>query len=349
MAITNQNRRNQYTADGGTLDFIFTFEINSADDIGIYLDNVIQPTGWTIDAGSIDNPAGGTVTFLVAPISGTIVTLLRDVDIDQPTTYAPGSKFPAVTHEGALDFIVMQNQQQQEEIDRRITWPVNNETTSVILPDPTVTANQGQVLGINADGTAIVVAGAFTPGTGTHAQNTDIGTDSTTFTLQNTLAVAPTSDVSLVVERGTSPDVRIRWNETTDQWEFTNDGSTFQTFESSQETFTFAGNVVAASTTTQFNLGSFANEILSRKITITETGGLVTGTYDLKIYETTSFLAAGLQYELGSVNPASPFIDRLPVIIIDGNTASQLHVEITNDDVTNSGTYTIEIECRKFA
>lgn len=349
MSITNQNRRNQYTADGGTLVFAFTFEINSADDIGIYVDNVLQAVGWTIDAASIDNPAGGNVTFAVAPINGAIVTLLRAVDIDQPTVYSPGSKFPAVTHEGALDFLCMQNQQQQEEIDRRITWPVTSELASVELPDPDLAINQGKTLGIAVDGLSIVTVDDFS-GTGTlHTQNTDIGTNSIDFKLQNTLAVAPISNVTLSVERGTSPDVSIRWNETTDEWEFTNDGSTFQNFESSQQSYSFTGNVVAASTTTQFNLGSFANEVLVRKITLTETGGLVTGSFDLKIYETTSFLAAGLQYEVQSIAVAAPFVDRLPVILIDGNVASQLHVEITNNDVGNAGTYTIAMETRKFA
>ena len=38
---------------------------------------------------------------------------------------------------------------------------------------------------------------------------------------------SPSSNVSLKVERGTAADVSIRWNESTDKWQFTNDGSTF--------------------------------------------------------------------------------------------------------------------------
>lgn len=38
----------------------------------------------------------------------------------------------------------------------------------------------------------------------------------------------PTDNVSFTVERGTSANVSIRWNETTDAWEYTNDGSTYQ-------------------------------------------------------------------------------------------------------------------------
>ena len=38
----------------------------------------------------------------------------------------------------------------------------------------------------------------------------------------------PSSNASIKVERGTSPDVEIRWNETTDAWEYTIDGSSYE-------------------------------------------------------------------------------------------------------------------------
>jgi hypothetical protein len=44
----------------------------------------------------------------------------------------------------------------------------------------------------------------------------------------STTAGAPSSNASIKVERGTSPDVEIRWNETTDAWEYTIDGSSYE-------------------------------------------------------------------------------------------------------------------------
>ena len=38
---------------------------------------------------------------------------------------------------------------------------------------------------------------------------------------------SPTDNVSFIVERGTEANVEIRWNETGDAWQFTNDGTTF--------------------------------------------------------------------------------------------------------------------------
>jgi hypothetical protein len=62
-------------------------------------------------------------------------------------------------------------------------------------------------------------------GGGGHTQNTDIGTTSSTFTLNNDAAGVPTTDCQLEVERGDEDNVAIRWNEATDKWQYTNDGA----------------------------------------------------------------------------------------------------------------------------
>jgi hypothetical protein len=38
---------------------------------------------------------------------------------------------------------------------------------------------------------------------------------------------SPTENVGIIVDRGDSTDVQLRWNETDDNWEFTNDGATY--------------------------------------------------------------------------------------------------------------------------
>ena len=39
-------------------------------------------------------------------------------------------------------------------------------------------------------------------------------------------AGTPSQNAGIEVERGTATNVLVRWNETTDRWQFTNDGST---------------------------------------------------------------------------------------------------------------------------
>jgi hypothetical protein len=53
------------------------------------------------------------------------------------------------------------------------------------------------------------------------------GTPEETFTLNSDLTGAATADVTIAVNRGTDPTVGIRFNETSNQWEFTNDGSSW--------------------------------------------------------------------------------------------------------------------------
>jgi len=61
----------------------------------------------------------------------------------------------------------------------------------------------------------------------THPQNTDVGTSATEFKLNRLHSGTPTLNASVKVERGSSNDVEVRWNESTDKWQFTNDGTTY--------------------------------------------------------------------------------------------------------------------------
>ncbi len=51
---------------------------------------------------------------------------------------------------------------------------------------------------------------------------------------------APSQNAGLQVERGTSTNVQLRWNETNDKWEFTNDGTTFQNIPTGNTTYSIS-------------------------------------------------------------------------------------------------------------
>lgn len=94
--------------------------------------------------------------------------------------------------------------------------------TSLRIPLFEVTTDTGAITVVTDRRTWAALGGG---GGGGHTQNTDTGTDSAAFTLLNTVAGTPSSNATLAVERGTSPNVGIRWNETTDTWEQTTDGT----------------------------------------------------------------------------------------------------------------------------
>ena len=54
-----------------------------------------------------------------------------------------------------------------------------------------------------------------------------ISSEGSQIIMESAVTGSPTDDVSFTVNRGTSPDVEIRWNETGDSWQFTNDGTTY--------------------------------------------------------------------------------------------------------------------------
>ena len=73
------------------------------------------------------------------------------------------------------------------------------------------------------------------------------GTTFETFTLNKDQVGSPVSNVSLEVERGTEQNVSIRWNESSDEWEYTNDGVTFVSLSSisfSPATTTELGGII---------------------------------------------------------------------------------------------------------
>jgi hypothetical protein len=339
-------------------------------------------------------------------------------------------------------------------------------------------------------------------GAGSHAQNTDVGTDATEFKLQRTLAGAPSSNVSLKVERGSSPDVDIRWNETSDKWQFTNDGSTYSDLGSGsggdpganeemtqyvpkddptvieerlaistdggyvqnnigpsglnyitaadaplgvtalvlrvafwdttpgsgvnvkfkkyngiasplkaftvwggssehsgflstlvipatdgtdigyeslvtasgagtanvrvwlmgyhkkvtgvgtqKKVFTSAGNTVNAASNQQYDKTSFLTRGLIYKLKITETGGTMTGTYDVIVYSKDTFLAADILYQATAIDAtlnSRIYTDRLPWFYTDDDSTSELHIKIINNDGAQNGTFTIELTTEQF-
>lgn len=77
------------------------------------------------------------------------LTVYRVSQIIQDKDYPRTGAFPAATHEGALDYLTMQNQEQKDEIDRALKVPVSTEGFNGSLPVPI----PSRALKINNDGT----------------------------------------------------------------------------------------------------------------------------------------------------------------------------------------------------
>jgi hypothetical protein len=75
----------------------------------------------------------------------------------------------------------------------------------------------------------LVVSGNLTvSGTTTSINTETLTVDDNIIVLNNNVTATPTENAGIEIERGTSANVLVRWNETNDKWEFTNDGTTYR-------------------------------------------------------------------------------------------------------------------------
>jgi hypothetical protein len=124
MTISTYENKINYVGDGSTTVFTFVFKVLAENHMKVYLDDVIQGTGYTVTLNADQNAnPGGDVTFSVAPTTDVVITLLREVPIDQLVDYNPYDPFPAETHERALDKLTQICQQLDERVNRAITTP----------------------------------------------------------------------------------------------------------------------------------------------------------------------------------------------------------------------------------
>ncbi len=82
-------------------------------------------------------------------------------------------------------------------------------------------ASTGNIDNLTVSGDLIV------SGSVTTIDTTNLTISDNIIVLNNDVTGTPTEDAGLEIERGTSTNVSIAWNESTDRWTFTNDGTTY--------------------------------------------------------------------------------------------------------------------------
>ena len=133
MTVQNDKTKKNHTGTGAVLDFSYDFLLLDEAHIQVYLDDVLQESGYTVSGVGLDE--GGDVTFAVAPALDVIITLLRFVPYTQLIDYIDYDRFAANTHERALDLIVMACTQLQEQLDRAMVAALSADPDlSFILP-----------------------------------------------------------------------------------------------------------------------------------------------------------------------------------------------------------------------
>ena len=80
---------------------------------------------------------------------------------------------------------------------------------------------------VTVDDNLTVTGNLTVSGTTTSVNTETLTVDDNVIVLNNNATGAPTENAGIEVERGSSTNVVLRWNETNDAWELTNDGTTY--------------------------------------------------------------------------------------------------------------------------
>jgi hypothetical protein len=160
MTVSSTTSKVSYSGNGSTVAFTVTFYFLASSDIKVLVRSangteVVKTLGTDYTVTGAGDPAGGTVTFGTAPISGQTVVLARSVPLTQVTDYTPNDPFPAETHERALDKLTQVTQQINEAVNRSLKLSLSNTMTSTeFTVDAATRANK--VLGFDAAGELVV-------------------------------------------------------------------------------------------------------------------------------------------------------------------------------------------------
>lgn len=162
MTVNNLILRNDYVANGSQTVYAFQFDvIYEAGEIIPYSIQVVttdlvgvetiktQGTDYTVQ---LNSDRTGTITFATAPILNHKITLLSKIPNTQNTDYVKSGtdKFPAESHEKALDKLTLKLKELEERFNRVVSVPKSSQLTNIEFPISPASADQ--VVAINGAG-----------------------------------------------------------------------------------------------------------------------------------------------------------------------------------------------------
>lgn len=139
------------TGNGSTTAFPFDFRILDQTHIVVYVGGAVRTLSTHYTVSGVGAANGGTVTFVTAPGSGTQVLFLRNVPLNQLSTYIPNEAFPSARIERDYDKLWMSIQQMNERLARTPSLGVTSTAFGISITDPAPL----QVLRWNSSGTGI--------------------------------------------------------------------------------------------------------------------------------------------------------------------------------------------------
>lgn len=166
MSVSNTTSKIQYAGNGSTTLFAIPFTLLADQNAGfevnqnyitVWLNGVILSTANYTVNGPYASVNPNTVSFVVAPLAGVVITIARILPETQVSTWPNNVPFSGSAFQIALDRLTMQVQQLQEAQNRSLSLNIYSDffgfdTTIPALPDPV----DGFVLSAKTDGSGFV-------------------------------------------------------------------------------------------------------------------------------------------------------------------------------------------------
>ena len=132
----------------------------------------------------------------------------------------------------------------------------NTNATSVNLGGAATNVSIGSATGTTTVNNSLTVTGdLIVNGNTTTLNTTDLAVEDNTIILNSNVTGSPVANAGIEVERGTENNVSILWNETSDSWSFTNNGTTFYNM-TRKVTFDVVGDAATSNFSFTHNLGT---------------------------------------------------------------------------------------------
>ena len=130
MAVPDQVPFNQSTANGVSVAFPYTFLIVEESQLAVYLDGVLQASGYTVSGVGV--AGGGNVTFTTAPANGVVVERIRETALTRTTDYPPNGDLLESTLDADFDKTWQAMQEINEHVERAIKLPLGSTSDPVL-------------------------------------------------------------------------------------------------------------------------------------------------------------------------------------------------------------------------
>ena len=212
MTYSDSTPRDEYTGNGSTKIFAYTYRILADTDLKVYLvdaNNVetLQTITTHYTVSGAGDAGGGNVTMVTAPAATERLIIEREIPFAQATDYVENDDFPAETHETALDKITMLAQQNQRDITRSLRHAKGTaDSVSTELPAPSA----GQFIAWNAGATALINSAGATSGVTVSTFMATVLDDTTAAAALTTLGIGTTDTPQFTgIELGHATDTTL--------------------------------------------------------------------------------------------------------------------------------------------